>query len=194
MKLHDGGDGGVEVEALHVVGDLLDGPVDAPAQLLEPVRRGIGAGIGGDARQPLAVAHGEAPHPVEEAVRSLDALVTPVQVLLGRGREQGEQTRGIRAVALDQLVRVHHVVLGLGHLGAVLDDHALGQQVAEGLVHDKPAHVTQDAGEEARVEQVQHRVLDAADVLVHGHPVIGPLPIQRLPVLVGACVAREVPR
>ena len=43
------------------------------------------------------------------------------------------------------------------------------------------AHVVQHHGEEARVEQVEHRVLDAADVLVHRHPVVRPRPGRRSP-------------
>ena len=53
--------------------------------------------------------------------------------------------------------------------------HALREQRIEGL----PSRFRQVAGldhrpgEEARIEQVQDRVLDAADILVDIHPVIG---------------------
>ncbi len=66
--------------------------------------------------------------------------------------------------------------LGLGHGVAVLVlDHALAQQVSEGLVHAQQAQVAQCLGKEAAVEQVQNGVLDAADVVIDGHPTVGGL-------------------
>jgi hypothetical protein len=43
-------------------------------------------------------------------------------------------------------------------------------RLANGSLHLEQAEVRQRAGPEARVEQVQDRVLDPADVLVDGHP------------------------
>ena len=64
------------------------------------------------------------------------------------------------------------VALGLRHLGAVLDDHPLGEEVLERLVELEVAQVAQDLRVEAGVEEVEDGVLDAADVLVDGHPVV----------------------
>ena len=55
----------------------------------------------------------------------------------------------------------------------LVQHHALGEQVGEGLVELHQPQVAHHLGPEARVEQVQDGVLDAADVLVDGHPVIG---------------------
>ncbi len=55
----------------------------------------------------------------------------------------------------------------------VVEHHALRQQVGEGLVVVHQPEVAHDLGPEARVKQVQDRVLDAADVLVGRHPVVG---------------------
>ena len=76
----------------------------------------------------------EPPEPAEEAAHPLDALIAPVEIALGRRREQAEEPRGVRPVALDERVGVDDVALRLAHLGAVLDDHPLGQQAAERLV------------------------------------------------------------
>jgi hypothetical protein len=54
----------------------------------------------------------------------------------------------------------------------LVQHHALRQQVGEGLVELDQAEVAHDLGPEARVQQVQDGVFDAADVLVHRHPVI----------------------
>ena len=64
------------------------------------------------------------------------------------------------------------------HPGAVrrpiglVHDHALREQAREGLVEAGMAGLLHGAGEEARIEQVQDRVLDAADILVDRQPVI----------------------
>ncbi len=60
-----------------------------------------------------------------------------------------------------------------------MDDHALGEEAGEGLGDRDAADAPQRAGEEARIEQVQDRMLDAADILVDGQPVIGRFAGQR---------------
>ncbi len=61
----------------------------------------------------------------------------------------------------------------LGHGVAVLVlDHALAQQVGEGLVNAQQAQVAQCLGKEAAVEQVQNGVLNAADIVIDGHPTV----------------------
>jgi hypothetical protein len=47
--------------------------------------------------------------------------------------------------------------------------HALGEHAGERLVHADMAGGLHRAGEEAAVEQMQDRVLDAADILVDRH-------------------------
>ena len=48
--------------------------------------------------------------------------------------------------------------------------HALGEQAGERLVEPDMAGLFHRAGEEAAVEQMQDRVLDAADILIDRHP------------------------
>ena len=52
----------------------------------------------------------------------------------------------------------------------LVDDHALREQAGEGLVDAEMAGRLHGAREEARIEQVQDRVLDAADILVDRQP------------------------
>ena len=54
----------------------------------------------------------------------------------------------------------------------VIEQHALREQARERLVALHESQVAHHLGPEARVQQVQDRVLDAADVLVHRHPVV----------------------
>ena len=51
----------------------------------------------------------------------------------------------------------------------------------------------QDLDEKPRVEEVQDRMLDATGVLIHGHPVVRKLRVERLRALMWAGVAQEVP-
>ena len=75
----------------------------------------------------------------------------------------------------------------------VVQHHALREQLGEGLVHFHQAQIAHHFGPEARIEQVQNGVLNAADVLIHGHPVVGALGHH----LVGVgrvAIAHEIPR
>ena len=105
-------------------------------------------------------------------MHALDALVGPVGVLVGRADEEDVGARRVRAVALDVGLRRDDVAARLGHLRAVARDHALGEEPGERLLHVEVAEVGQRLREEARVHQVQDRVLDAADVLVDRHPAV----------------------
>ena len=60
----------------------------------------------------------------------------------------------------------------VGLLVGLVHHHALGEHAGERLVEPDVAGHLHGAGEEARIEQVQDRVLDAADVLVDRHEAI----------------------
>ncbi len=51
-------------------------------------------------------------------------------------------------------------------------DHALGEQSGERLVDAEMAGLFHRPGEETRIQKVQNRVLDPADILIDGEPVI----------------------
>ena len=59
--------------------------------------------------------------------------------------------------------------------------HALGEQRVERLdrLHGQMARLVHRAGEKARIQQMQDRMLDPADVLVHIHPIGGIFRIGR---------------
>ena len=66
------------------------------------------------------------------------------------------------------------------------------EKTRKGFVKFHQAQVTHDLGPETCVEQVQHGVLDAADVLIHRSPIIIAF-IDHRAVAVGRAVAHEVP-
>ena len=192
-QLHDGGDGGVELLAVEVLGALGERAMALAVELqtLLGERRLI---EGGRVRPRLDELPDGAPSALDEAVRAGHGVRIPIEVLLGRGDEQDRQAHRVGAVGLDNGGRRHHVALGLAHDVAVLVlHHALAEQVGERLVHVEQPHVAERLGEEATVEQVQDGVLDAADVVVHGHPAVGGLAGERQLIVVWVRVADVVP-
>ena len=65
-------------------------------------------------------------------------------------------------------------------LVGLVADHALREQTRERLVDLHMAALVQRAREEARIEQMQDRVLDAADILIDRHPVVGRRTVDRI--------------
>ncbi len=76
----------------------------------------------------------------------------------------------------------------------VVQHHALREQFGEGFVHFDQAQIAHDLGPEARIEQVQNGVLNAANVLVHGHPVVSTFVPPSCSVIGRVAIAHEVPR
>ena len=123
---------------------LLGGPgqlVDTRHGLVEAERLDIARhrrdGLVGFAIEGLILAGGgrvilpeQAPQPLHEAPAALDACLAPRQIALWRRIGQHEPADGVGAVFRDDLVRVHHVLLGLGHLDDAtdFDRRAIGLQ------------------------------------------------------------------
>ena len=81
-------------------------------------------------------------------------------------------------------------------MGILIGDalhHPLGEQARERFIEAEQAPVPQHLGEEARVEQVQDRVLDAAHVLVHRQPAVNLGALKRQGGVVGIAIAQVVP-
>ena len=133
-----------------------------PSRRMRPAETACGLRSAPSRRQP--------PQTAQEPVHALHALVRPVGVLVGRADEEDVAARGVRAVALHDRRGRDDVAAGLAHLRAVLRDHPLREQRPEGLLEVEVAEVRERLGEEARVHQVQDRVLDPADVLIDRHP------------------------
>ena len=119
--------------------------------------------------------------------------------MLRRRGEKREQTRRIGAVLLEEIGRADDVAARLGHLFDApgsrreLCDHALRKQIGEGLVAIYISQIAQGFGEETRIEQMQNRVLDTADVLIDGHPVIDLFFGERFLIIQSIGIAQEIP-
>ena len=92
-------------------------------------------------------------------------LSRPLHVLVGRAHEEDVEAHRIGAVLVDDRVRPVDVALRLRHLRPAERHPALVEQARERLAEADQAPVVQRLDEEARVEQVARRVVDAADVL-----------------------------
>ena len=125
----------------------------------------------------------ETPDTGQEPEAALEARVGPLDFLLRRRHEHDVQAQGIRTVLLEHRVGVDNVALRLRHDRAVLEHHALREELGERLGVVDHAEIAEHAREEARVDQVQDRVLDPAAVEVDGEPVHHLRRIERLPVV-----------
>ena len=205
------------------------------------------------------------PHTLEETERTFHAGIRPFELLVGRRGEHHEQACRIRAIGINDRLRIDAVVLRLRHLlGAADDDglairdqlradgsrlgiglyihvgrvdplflaiglfaierrrdhHALGEQILERFVQGvecakrdvcslshrgrvgvgehswltaKQSLVAHQLVEEARIQQVQDRMLDAADVLVHRQPFLCRRLVYHAGLTLRAGIARVVP-
>ena len=94
------------------------------------------------------------------------------------------------AVALFNFVRRHPAAIRV--LVGLVTDHALREEAGErfGIAHQ--TQFGHGAGEITRIEKMQDGVLDAADILVHRHPVVGACLVhRRIGMRIGE--AQEVP-
>ena len=158
------------------------------------LRIGRGAGMRATTGAGGVLGLGEVPDAAKEAVDAVDAGCAPRAALVPGTDEHQEQPNRVRAIAGHQLVRVDDVAARLAHAMVVrAQDLALVAQAQEWLVEIEHPHVTQRLYKEARVHQVQHCVLGAPGVHVHGHP---QLRLVRVPgcVRVRRGVAQEIPR
>ena len=194
-EFHDGADRRVEHEALaDVLRDLLDRLVQRAAQRLLLSRQRRVIVVVNALSDRILEMRDNAPDAVQKAECSLDALVAPFEITLdGRG-EENEETRRISAILLDDLLGRDNVALRFRHLRAILDDHALRQEILERFIKIQKLLVAQHLREEARIEKVQNRMFDAADILVDRRPVVHLVRRKRLVRVVRIGVAHVVPR
>ena len=157
---HHGGNGGVHLQLVDVLRHLLDGLVDDGLVL------GRDALLSGSDILQVEAA-------VQEALAALDGLVAPADGLLEVADEHDVQAHGVRAVLGHDVIGVHHVAPGLGHLLAALaQDHTVAGALGVRLLGGHHADVVQELVPEPGVQQVQGGVLHAAVVPVHRGPVV----------------------
>ena len=196
-QLHDGGDGGIEIVAVEVVDHLAGHAMTLAQQHLAGLgdigiaRTGLEQRVlAGLARQ--VVDH--APCAVEELVHAGQAVLVPLQFLVGRGHEQDVGAHRVGAVTGNHILGGNDVALRLAHDVAVLvKHHALAQQVLERLVKVHQPQIAQHLGEEAAVKQVQDGMLDAANVLIDRHPAVHLFGVERRLGVMRVGVAQVVP-
>src|SRR3984957_16314850 len=126
----------------------------------------------------------EAPYATQKSLNTFDARVLPVEIAVGRCGEEAVEAGSVGAVGGDHFIGAHNIAEALRHFCAVLDHHALREQALDGFVVGDEAKIAHELGPEARVDEVQDCVLNAADVLVNGKPVLRNLRVERSTVVV----------
>src|SRR5712692_7933615 len=135
----------------------------------------------------------KAEHAVNEAPRALDAFFAPLQVFFRWSGKQGVEASGVRAVFIGHFHGAYDVAPGLGHGHAALLHHALREEAGNRFLVLYKANIAHDFAPEARVEEMQDSVGNAADVLVDGKPVGNFGGIEGSLVVVRIAVAIEIP-
>ncbi len=115
-QLHNCGNRGIEgLAATAIIRNFFNGLVSFASQLLLLFVK-INRYRSYITRGKMAVT--SFPQTFEEAMRTLNTGITPLQCLLGRRGKHSEQTNGIGTVEIDRGLWVNAVVLGFGHLNA----------------------------------------------------------------------------
>ena len=161
---HHLGNGGIERQRFRVLTDLLDGLM----QDFEKRSRRLAV-----VEDQFAVLVAEqSPDAAEEAIDAFQSLRAPRLGRFERAHEHLVHAQRVRAVFAHHVVGIDDVAARLAHLLAVLaEDHALVDEPHERFGRRDVAEIEQHLVPEPRVEQVQHRVLRAADVEIDRHPV-----------------------
>ena len=142
----------------------------------------------------LRMAFDEPVNAVEESPGTLDAFFAPLQVFFRRRREKRVEAASVRTVFLRHLFRANDVATRFGHGHAAFLHHPLRKQPRNRFIVLDQTQVAHHFAPEARVQQVQNRMRNSADVLVDRKPVTHFCRVERRFVVVGVAVAVEIPR
>ena len=163
-----------------VAGDVLDGGAEldvVQASGSSCALRGLGLL---EFRFALFI-HEQPPDAAEKTIDAFDAFGVPRFDHFQRAHEHLVKPERVGAVFAQNVVGVDDVAARLGHLLPVLaEDDALVDQLEERLRRGDVAQIEKDVVPETGVEQMQHGVLDAADVQIDARraPAPGCVPIQ----------------
>ena len=104
------------------------------------------------------------------------------------------QTHSVGTVLCNDIVGVDDVAARLRHLLAALaEDHAVARTLGIRLLGGDNTDIIQELVPEARVQQVQSRVLHAAVIPVNRRPVFERFLACKLLIIVRIHIAQEVP-
>ena len=122
----------------------------------------------------------------------VDAVVFRLRHLFKKGL-QAITGDGIFGIAAIGHIRWGDVFAGFRVFVGHPLHHPLRQQTLEGLIKPQQTPIPQGLGEEARIEQMQNRVLDPAHVLIHRQPAVHGRTAEGQGGVVGIAIAQEIP-
>ena len=123
----------------------------------------------------------------------LGAFAAPVHLSFRRSGEQDKQARRVGAKFSCEHVGIHNVALGLRHLRAFGDHHALSKQLLYRLAVLHEADIAHYLCKKTRIDQVQDGVFHPADVLVDLKPVRDFLRIEGCAIVLRIAIPVEIP-
>ena len=186
---HHLADSSVECKALDIFGHFLDG-------LVQDAQRGfVGLGFF-DAVQYITCfdVNYHTPCTLQKAVDAFDAVHRPRLGGFQRPHEHFVQTHRIGPVLFDDIVGIDDVAAGLTHFLVVRTEyHALVDEFLVGLLCRDIAQVEQQFMPESRIQEVQHRVLSAADVQIDRQPDFLLLKIYRGSIILWIHIPQIIP-
>ena len=133
------------------------------------------------------------PYAAQKSERTFYSLVIPVEVFFRRCCEERKQPRRVCSIFRDQGIRIYNIPLRLAHFSAIFNDHALRQQIDKRFISGNMSQVAHYLCEKTCVQQVQHGMLNTADVLINRHPVVNCVTIKNAVFEVRRAVTQEIP-
>jgi len=120
-----------------------------------------------------SIVYDEAPGATEEFIDAADGLRIPGLYLLKRAHEHFIHPKRVGSILADDVVGVNDIASRLRHLLVIFsEDHPLIYESFEGLARRDHTDIVKHVMPESRIEEVEHRVLDAAYVEVNRHPIL----------------------
>ncbi len=142
----------------------------------------------------IFIVHHQVPKSGDKTIYAVNSPIVPLGIQLRRAYKQFIQTQRITAVVSDQIVRRYDVALGFAHLNAVFPgNHPLVKQLDKRLVKIERADIVQKLCIESGIEQMQHRMLHAADIHIDRKELIRLLTADQLLVIFTVHIPQEIP-
>ena len=134
------------------------------------------------------------PNAVKEPLTALDGSGIPGGRLLKIADEHLIKPHGIRAVFIDNIVRVYNVSAGFAHLLAVFtQNHAVARALLVGLLSGHHTDIIKEFMPEAAVEQVERGMFHAAVIPIHRRPVFKRFLGGKRFIIMRIAIAQEIP-
>jgi hypothetical protein len=95
------------------------------------------------------------------------SAVIPLGIFLGWSYEKDIETLRIGPIFINEDIRTYHITPGLGHLGTLFDNHALGKKVLKGFFKIDISEIVKRLGNKTGVEEMQYGMFHPSNILIY---------------------------